>query len=320
MTFKTGTSLMAAVVVVLASVSPSQASHCGAHYAPSHCGNECYYPKLRYKTCYQTVVEERTKTCYKLVPKTIYKECRYIVCKPVWETQYRECRKIVCRKVWVEKKIKVCSGYWKTEKYYVPGRVVCRRVRLPDTCCFDPCTCRTYKCRGGYATCHIQLPGKWRCRKVWCPKTEIRTVKVCKIVPEEVVEKIPVKVCRLVKEEVCKKVPVTVCEKVPYVVKYKVCRRVKVRVPVYECRKPSCFDRLRWRLSSLRHRCARPCHRPACGHGCHGFGLRHRFASLCGRFFHGRKSCCDVSYAPVHAPAHAGKTEVLKVAPKAEGK
>ena len=115
--------------------------------APPPCAeSSCCLPKVHYKTCYQTVVEERTKTCYKTVQKTIYKECRYTVCKPVQETVMRECRKVVCKPVWEEKQIKVCCGEWKCESYCVPGKCVTQKHKVQVQDCADPCSCCKPKC------------------------------------------------------------------------------------------------------------------------------------------------------------------------------
>jgi hypothetical protein len=291
---------LTALVVVLGGVSIAQAQHHGAHAAA--CGPEaCCYPKIRYKTCYETVVEERCKTVWQNCYKTIEKECRYTVCKPVWEVCEQECKKIVCKPVWEEKQVKVCCGEWKEEKYYCPGPVKCVRHREPDTCCFDPCTCKTIRCPGKCWTEYVQCPGTWKCKKVWCPREEIRVVKCCKYVPEEVCEKVQVKVCKMVKEEVCKKVPVTVCEKVPVQVVEKVCKKVPVKVAVCECEQPRCGHghghALSCCLSSLRDRCTSFCGR-LCNRG-HGHG-------------------CDAPVYDAHyAPAPTGeKLPAPKEAPK----
>jgi hypothetical protein len=271
MSLKVMLAKVTALLVVVGCVGSVQAGDCGA------CPPEpCCVPKLRYKTCYQTVVEERIKTHYQIVHKTIEKECRYVVCKPVYEIVEKECKKIVCKPVWEEKQVKVCTGEWKEEQYYCPGPVKAVRHRTPATCCFDPCTCKTIRIPGQCYTEYVQCPGTIKCRKVWVPREEVRTVKVCKMVPEEVVEKVQVKVCKMVKEEVVKKVPVTVCEKVPVQVVEKVCKRVPVKVAVCECEAPRCFD-----LGGL---------------GCHLTSLKDRFTGLCGRLLgHGHGDCCHAA-------------------------
>jgi hypothetical protein len=295
---------LTALVVVLGGVSVVQAQHCGAVAAPACGADPCCYPKVRYKTCYQTVVEERCKTVWQTVHKTIEKECRYTVCRPVWETVEQDCKKIVCKPVWEEKQVKVCCGEWREEKYYCPGPVKAIKHRTPDTCCFDPCTCKTVRIPGQCCTEYVQCPGTWKCKKVWVPREEIRTVKCCRMVQEEVCEKVQVKVCRMVKEEVCKKVPVTVCEKVPVQVVEKVCKKVPVKVAVCECEQPRCFK------LSLGHGC-NSCG-GGCGHsfslGCHLSSLKDRIGGLCGRLC-SRNQCCDAApaygahYAPAAAPA-----------------
>jgi len=230
---------LTAFVAATLSVAPVQASDCGAPSCGNPCGNECGYPKVRYKTCYQNVTEEQTKVCYQTVQKTVMKECRQVVCKPVWEEKIVECQKIVCKPVWEEKQIRGCCGEWREEKHFVQGACVTRKCRQPDTCCTDPCTGCSHRVRGQTVCYQEQLPGRWVCKKVWVPREEVRTVKVCKNVQETVVERVPVKTCRMVQETVVKQVPVTVCEKVPVCTKVQVCKRVKVCVPVCEneCRK-----------------------------------------------------------------------------------
>lgn len=281
---------LTALVVVLGSVSLAQAQHHGAAVAAPCGADACCYPKIRYKTCYETVVEERCKTCWQNCYKTIEKECRYTVCKPVWEVCEKECKRIICKPVWEEKQVKVCCGEWKEEKYYCPGPVKAVRHKSPDTCCFDPCTCKTVRIPGQCCTEYVQCPGTWKCKKVWCPREECRTVKCCRMVQEEVCEKVQVKVCRMVQEEVCKKVPVTVCEKVPVQVVEKVCKKVPVKVAVCECEQPRCCNvghNLSCCLSSLRDRCSGLC------------------GKLCGR---GHDQCCDApAYDTHYAPAVAPK-------------
>jgi hypothetical protein len=247
--------------VALLTTGRADAGHCGASCAPSCCPETCCTPKVRYKTCYQTCVEEKEVCCYETVTKTVMKECRYTVCKPVYEDQVRECKKIICEPVWEEKQIKVCSGYWKDEQVFCPGPVVTKKCKLPDTCCFDPCTCKSHVVKGQTVCYQEQCPGKWVCKKVWVPTEEIKTIKVCKHVQKEVIEKVNVKVCKYVHEEVVKQVPVTVCEKVPVVKKVQVCKKVKVCVPVceMECSRPSCLHGL-FNFCKRSNECCDPCH------------------------------------------------------------
>jgi hypothetical protein len=211
------------------------------------------------------------------------KECRYTVCKPVYETKEVEQKQTICKPVWEEKVVKVCAGEWQTRQECVPGR---RRHKLVwdnggcDGCsngscgnscgsgCGDPCggggTCRRHGCLR-FVTC--EEPSRMVCKKVWVPREECRTVKVCKMVPETVCKKVPVTTCRMVKQECVKMVPTTVCEKVPVCVMEKVCKRVKECVPVCECERPSCWDKLR----GLFHRddcCQTSCYNGT--PGCHG--------------------------------------------------
>lgn len=371
MSFKPLLMLLAALAGVLSAES-AWAAHCGAvktHAAP----DPCCFPKIRYKTCYQTVVEERPKVTYQTVKRTEMKECRQIVCRPVWEEheevrkyvvckpiyehKVREHREIVCRTVWEEYQVPVkyytsrpvyehhtrtiCETRYRTVEeihyrdcvrttcrpvttlvnvcktvydtklvpYQVPGKCYTKMIPIPGGCTTDPCTGATcYK----HPTCQMvtcQMPPETRYRTVCVPRivTEQRPVthwvrdchvekvpyKVCKRIPytvtrevpyttcrwvteehtkmvpcrrprlvhEEVVRQVPyvecriekeekqeivkVRRCRMVKEEIVKLVPVTICEKVPVCTMEKVCRRVKVKVPVCECAKPGLFDHLR---------------------------------------------------------------------------
>jgi hypothetical protein len=256
--------------------------------------NCCNYPRVRYKTCYQNVVEERQVTTCKTVQKTIMKECRYTVCKPVEEVQVRECRKIVCKPVWEEKQIKVCCGEWKCEWYCQPGHCVTRRHIVCNRDCDQGCGDQCGGCGGcggcGHrhllprlevVCCQEQTAARWCSRKVWVPREEVRTVRVCKMQQQEVVEKVNVKVCKMVQEQVVKQVPVTVCEKVPCTETVKVCHRVKTCVPVCE---------------------------ESCGHRCFFSGLfsHNNCGNNCGNC--GTSNYCDTTTAaPAPAPAPAEK-------------
>jgi hypothetical protein len=222
----------------------AQADHggCGASAVVACCpAADCCQPKVRYKKEWQTVVEQRTRTCYKTVTETVMKEVCQVVCRPVHEQKEVVCKRIVCEPVWSEKQVKVCTGEWVNETYTTPCQTVCKRVRVepcPTAC--DPCDpCGGKKGHGlfgghkrEYITVQETIPGKTCCRKVWKPREEIRTVKTCQMVPREVVEKKMVTTCRYERQEVRKMVPVQVCKRVPYCVTENVCKRVRVCVPV----------------------------------------------------------------------------------------
>ncbi len=225
----------------------------------------CCYPKIRYKTCYQNVVEEHQVTRCVTQQRTINKECRYIVCKPVEEVQQREIHKIVCKPVMEEKQITVCTGEWKCEWVCQPGRCVTRtcKVRCEQPCdpC-NPCAHRSLFPRYERVCYTEQLPAKWCSHKVCVPRQEVRTIKVCRNVQQEVVEKVNVKVCKMVREEVVKQVPVTICEKVPVQETVKVCKRVKVCVPVCE---EQCGNRCSLFGGLFNRGCGHDCHYQDCG-------------------------------------------------------
>src|SRR5262249_52402751 len=96
-------SLLAALAWLLA--GPGQTAHagrhCGACTYPSECicKEQCCQPTVRYKVCYQTVVEEQQQVCYRPIYRTVMKECRYTIYKPCYETHYRDCKYTVCKTI-----------------------------------------------------------------------------------------------------------------------------------------------------------------------------------------------------------------------------
>jgi len=253
--------LLATLAAFLAAEVPSRAAHCGAlAYSDACCPQTTCYPKVRYRTCYQTVVEEQTRTCYKMVPKTVMQEVRQVVCKPVYEQSVREESRVVCKPVWEEytvpQKYYVCKPVYSTEE-----RTVCdttwtttqetvyrdcvRTVRKPV--CEMKTVTRVVK---EYRTEQYCVPGRkrlkfireegtckvdpctgetcttrGRCRLAWCegpPQTKCR--KVC--CPRTVCEQVPC--TRYVNECVTEKVPVVVCKRVPV--------QTTRKVPVTTCK------------------------------------------------------------------------------------
>lgn len=269
-------SAVAAILAVFGANATAQADGCGgcgasAVVACAPAADACNAaPRVRYKHEWQTVSEQRTRTCYKNVTETVMKECREIVCKPIHETKTVDCKKIVCETVWEEKEVKVCTGQWVCEQRTDPCKTVCKKVRVCKNEC-DPCAnacndpCAKKSCFSGlknlfpeYTYVQETVPGKTYQVKVWKPSEEVRKVKVAKQVAKEVVEKKQVTTVRYEKQEVVKQVPVTVCKKVPVCETYTVCKRVRVCVPVCEpaC-KTSCFSGLK----GLFHK--------SCDNGCH---------------------------------------------------
>jgi len=188
----------------------------------------------------------------------------YTVCKPVWEEKVVQQKRCVCRPVWEEKQVTVCCGEWRTEEYCVPGKCVTRKCKLPDTCCFDPCSCKSHKVKGETVCYTEQLPSTTCCRKVWVPRTECRTVKCCHNVTEEICENVTVRCCHYVQETCTRQVPVCVCEKVPVQTKQTVCR--KVPYTVAEC---------------------------VCDSGCGGHNFLSSLKDKCSGLFHRGGDCCD---------------------------
>src|SRR4029078_6664054 len=97
----------------------------------------------------------------------------------------------------------------------------------------DPCTCKSPYCPGPMVTYKCEQPGRWVCKKVWCPREEIRTQRccqyvpreqwhtetctVCKTVPYTVMKQVPYTTCRQVREDHCKMVTCKKCTMVPEV-------------------------------------------------------------------------------------------------------
>jgi len=265
-------SAVAAIAAVFGANTAAMADGCGgcgasAVVACAPAADACCTPKVRYKHEWQTVTEQRTRTCYKTVNETVMKEVREVVCKPVHETKVIDCKRIVCEPVWEEKEVKVCCGEWVTEQRQDPCHTVCKKVRVQKcgTCdsgcghehtahhasgcgcesscnaCNDPCGHKHFNFNLGaklksllpeYTTVQETVPGRTYCVKTWKPREEVRKVKVCKMVSREVVEKKTVTTCRYERQEVVKQVACTVCKKVPYCETYNVCKKVRVCVPV----------------------------------------------------------------------------------------
>lgn len=288
-------SAVAALAAVFGANTAAMADGCGgcgasAVVACAPAADACT-PRVRYKHEWQTVTEQRTRTCYKTVSETVMKEVREVVCKPVHETKEVECKRIVCDTVWEEKEVKVCTGEWVCEQRTDPCRTVCKKVRVErcdngcghgnhgngcgcDNACNDPCA-RGHFSLGAklknlfpeYATVQETVPGRTYTVKVWKPREEVRKVKVAKQVAREVVEKKQVTTCRYERQEVVKQVPCTVCKKVPYCETYTVCKRVRVCVPVCDdgCR-TSHFAKFKGLFSKghgCNNNCAAPCN--SCG-------------------------------------------------------
>ena len=92
MKWKVAYPLVAALVGLGAWASPAAASHCGACAYPVQmgCAEQCNLPAVRYRVCYQTVVEDQKQICYRPVYRTVMKECRYTTYRPVYEQHVRD--------------------------------------------------------------------------------------------------------------------------------------------------------------------------------------------------------------------------------------
>ena len=84
--------LVAALLGLGALASPAEAAHCGACAYPVQAAlpEQCCLPAVRYRVCYQTVLEDQTRTCYRPVYRTVMKECRYTTYRPVYEQCCRD--------------------------------------------------------------------------------------------------------------------------------------------------------------------------------------------------------------------------------------
>src|SRR5262249_55936010 len=93
--------LVAAVLGLTALAGPAAASHCGACAYPAQpcCPEQCELPAVRYRVCYQTVVEEKLEVCYRPVYHTVMRECRTTCYKPVYEQCVRTEKYTICKPV-----------------------------------------------------------------------------------------------------------------------------------------------------------------------------------------------------------------------------
>src|SRR5262245_2156021 len=89
-------------VPLLGAAGGARAAHCGASAYPDGCDapEQSCLPRVQYRVCYHTVVEEQTAVCYRPVYHTVLKECRQTVLRPVYEQHVRECRQTVLRPVY----------------------------------------------------------------------------------------------------------------------------------------------------------------------------------------------------------------------------
>src|SRR5262249_9056746 len=96
-----------AVLALAGLARPAAALHCGARsYPVGACSpDQCAVPCVRYKVCYQTVVENKTDVCYRPVYRTVMKELRWTDCKPVYEQHLRDQAYTTCRPVYEERDV-----------------------------------------------------------------------------------------------------------------------------------------------------------------------------------------------------------------------
>jgi hypothetical protein len=176
------------------------------------CGNKCYkQPTCRTVTC-QAPPETRSRTV--CVPRVVTEQVpytRYVAQYHTERVPYTVCRRIpytVTRQV----PYTTCRVVTEEHVKMVPSR----------------------RCRMVQEEVVRQVPVT-TCRMVAEEKVEVVKCRRCRMVTEEQVKMVPVTTCRMVREECVKMVPTTVCERVPVCTVERVCRRVPVKVPVYEC-------------------------------------------------------------------------------------
>lgn len=273
MRLKSVLQLIAALAAVLAGETAVKA-HCGCEsYPAACCPSECCYPRVRYRTCYQTVVEERPRMVCQPCYRTEMRECRYTVCKPVWEEfdvtrkytvcktvqeqHVRECRYTVCKPVWeeytVQQRYVTCRPVYEQhvrevcQTCYKPVQEVCYRD-VVHTTCKPVCEMRTV-CKTVYDVHYEKycVPGRCRTHLVWerccytdpctgCTRTVCRPTCVTCREPDRVC-------CRKVScpRQVVEQVPCTryvrEChtERVPYTVCKMVPYTVTKKVPYTTC-------------------------------------------------------------------------------------
>ena len=125
--------IAAALIVVAAQANPSSAAYCGACAYPSaSCSPDQYrLPVVRYRVCYQDVVEDQPRVCFRPVYRTVLKERCVTTCQPVIEQHLRECHytctRPVCDVEEVMHKYSVCKPVY--EQHFRQCRyTVCKPV------------------------------------------------------------------------------------------------------------------------------------------------------------------------------------------------
>src|SRR6185369_5386288 len=105
-------------------------------------------------------------------------------CRTETQTCYRDVCHTTCRPVCESKVIEVECGEWKTVQECIPGPVMTRCVQDPGTWEWDPCTCCCCYRPGCCREEQVQCPSTICCKKVWCPRTEQRTITCTRYVQE----------------------------------------------------------------------------------------------------------------------------------------
>src|SRR5438132_14377574 len=134
-----------------------------------------------YKPVYEQPTRQVGQTCYSTERGTRERVCKTYTCEPVW----------------TDKCEKLCTGEWKEERQYCPGPVVTKCCKTPGKCVFDPCTCTTRYCPGESVSYQVQCPGSWTCKRIWCPREEVRTVRCCHYERREHCKTVNYTVCKV---------------------------------------------------------------------------------------------------------------------------
>jgi hypothetical protein len=181
------------------------------------------------KTKLDTVYDEQTQTVCKPVFDTIFQTRCVTVCRPVCETTM-VCQPVrVCRPVTTTRQVTECRLQPFTELVTVPVKSKCTRCGHPG----GGCTCQTVA-----RTCYRRVPVV-RDLTETCIVTEVQSQMVpvvrWRMVPEQVIEKVPVTTCRMVNEVVRIRVPrlVMKCEPETLVYKQAVLTCEEIPVTVY---------------------------------------------------------------------------------------
>jgi hypothetical protein len=234
-----------AAVLVTGMVGSAEACYCGAARR-AMCCQTCCRPAAQQcctvmKTCQQVVLVPKPITCYRTeyrpfwemktvtgvrnVCQTRYRECTQTILRPVYETVEREESCSVTKPVSEMQTVKVCNGHWETKN------VECCVPNPKDPC--GPAVKTMKQCR------------------VWKMELVDKQVECIRFVTEIVMKKMPCQVCKMVPEQIVHRIPYTIVvpqqytatvpcvryvpQEVPFTVTQCEPQTVTVEVPVQVC-------------------------------------------------------------------------------------